>query len=121
MPTYSFFCEKCQHSFEVLMSFSQYDNGHSVVCERCSSKDIIRNYQEDMSSLGMSIKKADSELKTIGDLANRNRDRMSNDHKAALHHKHNSYKDNTSDKPLPQGMSRMKKGKKTNWRNLGNG
>jgi len=70
-------------------------------------------------SQNTSIKKTDSELSTIGDLANRNRDRLSDDEKIALHKKHNSYKDAVSNKELPKGMSRMKKpSQKTKWRNL---
>lgn len=65
----------------------------------------------------MSVKKADSELKTIGDLANRNRDRMSEDERVTLYKKHNDYKDQESQKELPKGMSRIKKSKsKIKWR-----
>jgi hypothetical protein len=68
----------------------------------------------------MSVKKSDSELKTIGDLANRNRDKISDDHKSYLDQKHNAYKEELSTKQLPQGMSRMQKPKtKIKWRNNG--
>jgi hypothetical protein len=62
------------------------------------------------------IRKSDSELKTIGDLANRNRDKMSNDHKSYLQEKHNEYKDTELAKELPKGMSKIKKPtKKIKW------
>jgi hypothetical protein len=63
-----------------------------------------------------SIRKSDSELKTIGDLANRNRDKMSEDHKNDLYHKHNEYKESGQEDPLPQGMKRLKKQKKVKWK-----
>jgi pyruvate-formate lyase-activating enzyme len=65
-----------------------------------------------MSTISSSVKKTDSELKTIGDLANRNRDKMSNDHKQHLQEKHNEYKDTELEKQLPKGMNRIKKPKK---------
>ena len=62
-----------------------------------------------------SVRKSDTELKTIGDLANRNRDKMSEDHKNDLYHKHNEYKESGQEDPLPQGMNRLKKQKKVKW------
>lgn len=117
MPTYSFVCDKCQNIFEIFLSFKEYDENKQVSCELCGSADVHRDYIEDVSTIGASVKKSDSELKTIGDLANRNRDRMTDDHKAALYEKHNSYKDEADKKPMPTGMSRMKKPKKKfKWR-----
>jgi hypothetical protein len=73
-------------------------------------------YTEDVLTLSASIKKSDSELKTVGDLAKRNTDRMSDDEKNSLKTKHNSYKDNRPEDPLPKGMSRLTKPKtKTKW------
>jgi len=70
-----------------------------------------------MLTINGSVKKSDSELKTIGDLANRNRDRMTNDQKNYLDKKHNEYKDQDLAKELPKGMSRIKKPKnKIKWR-----
>jgi hypothetical protein len=65
-----------------------------------------------MQTLSTSIKKSDSELKTIGDLANRNRDRLSEDEKQHLYDKHNSYKDTELEKSLPKGMNKISKPKK---------
>jgi hypothetical protein len=85
-------------------------------CEHCKSNKTHRLYIEDIKTLNTSIKKSDSELKTIGDLANRNRDRLSQDHKTNLEQKHNDYKEETSQKELPKGMSRIQKPKvKTKW------
>lgn len=114
MPCYTFFCDKCQKKFEIISSIKDYTDKQK--CPSCkSSKDSYRCYTEDVATLNSSIKKSDGELKTIGDLANRNRDRMSEDHKQQLYEKHNSYKDHTEDAPLPKGMTRLKKQKKIKW------
>lgn len=113
MPTYSYYCEHCECIFEHFFRMSEYHE--QIECDICRHT-ISRCYQEDIPSVGASVKKADSELKTLGDLANRNRDRMSEDHKAALYKKHNSYKETEPTKELPKGMSRMSKPKfKTKW------
>lgn len=71
---------------------------------------------DDVVTQTTSIKKADSELKTLGDLAMRNTERMSDDEKTHLYKKHNSYKEDAGDcKPLPTGMKRMKKPPKIQW------
>lgn len=114
MPTYSYICNSCQKSFELFSTIATYNA--APCCEYCNSINTDRDYQTDFGSMVSSIIKSDSELSTIGDLANRNRDRISNDHKNELYHKHNSYKEKTSDKPLPKGMSRIQKpSHKTKW------
>tara|TARA_B100001939_G_scaffold324486_1_gene316538 strand:+ start:1905 stop:2138 length:234 start_codon:yes stop_codon:yes gene_type:complete len=75
---------------------------------------------EDMLTINSSVKKSDTELKTLGDLANRNRDKMSEDHKKALDAKHTAYQDaklkDELTKELPKGMSRIAKPKyKPKW------
>lgn len=115
MPTYTFVCDNCKQAFEIFLSIRDYNSKQS--CPKCKSKNVSRDYGTDCSSINTSIKKTDSELKTLGDLANRNRDRMSDDHKTHLNKKHNEYKETESQKDLPQGMSRMKKGKKIKWTN----
>ena len=113
MPTYSYHCDNCSLDFELFFYIKDYIE--KPKCNHCNSKKTHRHYVRDVITQASSVKKADSELKTVGDLANRNRDRMSDDEKAYLYKKHNSYKETTEDKPLPKGMSRIKKGKKTIW------
>lgn len=115
MPTYSYYCENCESEFELFFYIKDYVEKPKCAC--CKSKKTIRQYTKDIITQNTSVKKSDSELKTIGDLANRNRDRMSDDQKADLYQKHNSYKETAEEKPLPKGMSRMKKGQKTIWPN----
>lgn len=113
MPSYSYFCSKCNIVFEKFFYIRDYEeiSGCDKCDERCS-----RHYETDILSQSASVKKADSELKTIGDLANRNRDRMSEDQKVSLDKRHNEYKDQELAKELPKGMSRMKKPNKIKWR-----
>lgn len=117
MPEYSFACEKCKKKFIVICSIATYSSSEkSIRCEYCNnSKNVIRLYQEDLSTLNTSVKKGDGELKTLGDLANRNRDKMSEDQKLALYNKHNEYKEQAPKQELPKGMTRLKKQKKTKW------
>jgi putative FmdB family regulatory protein len=114
MPTYSYICNSCNHSFELFSYIKDY-NAHPK-CPSCNKSKTDRDYENDLLTINSSIVKHDSELKTIGDLANRNRDRMSDDQKNELSKKHNDYKDEQSQKPLPKGMSRINKPKKIKWR-----
>lgn len=107
MPTYSYFCNHCQEDFELFFYIKDYIE--KPKCPHCQTNKTERLLTKDAMTLNGSVKKSDSELKTIGDLANRNRDRMSDDEKIALHKKHNSYKEETPKKALPKGMTRMKK------------
>lgn len=114
MPEYSFFCTKCKHKFVLICGISSYSA--TQTCDKCkTSSKVIRLYKEDLASLNTAVKKSDGELKTLGDLANRNRDKMSDDKKASLAQKHNDYKESTDSKDLPKGMTRLKKQPKTKW------
>ena len=114
MPCYTYSCQKCSGKFEIVCSIRDYKD--SVPCEICGSKKTERAYLDDLSSLNTSVKLSDTEIKTLGHLANRNSERMSDDQKIALHQKHNSYKEDGPTKELPKGMSRIQKSKgKTKW------
>lgn len=112
MPTYSYLCESCKSSFELFFYIKDYQEHPK--CSVCGKTKTYRDYN-DLQTLNSSVKKSDSELKTLGDLANRNRDKLSSDEKAHLYQKHNDYKEQESTKQLPTGMSRMKKPPKTKW------
>lgn len=109
MPTYTYICNKCQKTFETFYTFSEYDANPQPKCLHCGHKKTHRSYCSDIAESCGFVKKNDTELQTLGDLANRNRDRMSDDQKIELYHKHNEYKDQPSMNNLPKGMSRMKK------------
>lgn len=114
MPNYSYVCEHCGCNFEMFFYIKDYNP--QPKCVSCSNKKTHRNYVADALSQSSSVKKSDSELKTIGDLALRNSERMSEDQKVSLYQKHNSYKETKEEtKPLPSGMSRLKRPPKTMW------
>lgn len=114
MPTYSYICNGCDNTFELFSLIKDYSEHPK--CPYCKKSQTVSRDYNDLKTLASSVKKADSELKTLGDLANRNRDRMSEDQKTELYIQHNSYKENKiEEKPLPKGMTRMKKGKKIQW------
>jgi len=114
MPTYSYTCDSCHSDFELFFYIKDYTENPE--CISCGSSKTSRCITKDAITLNASVKKSDSELKTIGDLANRNRDKMSEDQKINLYNKHNDYKDKTPQKELPKGMTRMKKpGVKNKW------
>jgi putative FmdB family regulatory protein len=113
MPNYTYGCDVCGNKFELFSYIKDYQS--DPPCTKCRAKSH-RLYVVDVLTQSSSIKKSDSELKTIGDLALRNSERMSEDQKISLHQKHNSYKDNKEEsKQLPSGMSRIKKPPKTSW------
>lgn len=115
MPNYTYLCSRCGCVFELFFHMGEYIEHPK--CSSCTSKKTNRSYQHDMLTISASVKKSDSELKTIGDLANRNRDKLSQDEKDHLYHQHNKYKDTDLEKQLPKGMSRIKRpNKKNKWR-----
>ena len=89
MPTYIFKCNDCRTKYEIYSSIAKYDTCNKD-CPKCDSSDAHRVY-EDENVCG-SVKKGDSEI-TVGQLADRHRDRMSEDQKEFLYQKNNSYKD----------------------------
>lgn len=114
MPTYTYFCPECNNQFELFFYIKDYNS--SPKCPKCEKQNTHRLYDVDVMTQSASVKKCDSELKTIGDLAMRNTERMSDDQKAELYVRHNSYKEEKFEsKPLPQGMSYKKKQPRPIW------
>ena len=114
MPTYTYQCSQCKNIFELFFYIKDYKE--HPACINCKCYKTSRVYEIDMLTISGSVRKSDSELKTIGDLAQRNSDKMSDDEKHHLYLKHNSYKEDPNPKELPSGMSRVKKqGGKIKW------
>lgn len=113
MPTYSYYCSKCKKGFELFCTIKDYKEIQP--CPKCSSEETYRQYINDVLTQTSTVRKGDSELKTIGDLARRNSDKFSEDEKIHLYQKHNSYKYEDSSKELPKGMTRIKKPPKYKW------
>jgi len=117
MPTYTYFCQTCNGSFDLNASINSYKEKQE--CPSCN--EICDRDYNDMLTLSSSVVKSDSELRTVGDLANRNRDKLTADQKADLDRKHTQYQDDKVKdeltKELPKGMSRIAKPKyKPKWR-----
>lgn len=112
MPTYTYICNTCNKKFELFLSFSNYSENQQSPC--CDSQSY-RAYVDDCAQSNGFVRLADSEIKTLGHLAQRNTENMTNDQKQELYYKHNEYKNIESTKPLPKGMSRIQKGPKTIW------
>jgi hypothetical protein len=96
MPNYSFLCtnKKCKHSkspLEIFFTISNYQSQQE--CPNCHKQTLFRDYQADLPS--GAVKKGDNEI-TVGHLAHRNTDRMSEDQKEALWVKNHEY----MEKPL---------------------
>lgn len=73
MPEYSFYCRKCKHKFSRYWNISQYDKEIDLIeCESCSADKsfVSRDYQEDNMVVSY------HEVKTIGQLADRNTKKM---------------------------------------------
>jgi putative FmdB family regulatory protein len=77
MPTYEYECDKCGYRFEIRQSI------HDEPLLRCEKCDTHNLYRIISGGLYSSIKKSDDEIK-LGHLADRNRDRFSNDKKEYL-------------------------------------
>lgn len=113
MPTYSYSCDKCEQDFELFYHIDSYDP--QPACPSCGKNKTHRLYVKDVLTQSASVKKSDTELKTIGDLALRNSEKMSDDQKHDLYFKHNSYKLEEGQKELPAGMKRVKKPLRPKW------
>jgi hypothetical protein len=111
MPEYTYKCEKCKEIFTLITSIANYQSNPKCSCGSKSK----RCYAQDCSTINSSVRKNDNELKTLGDLALRNTERMSDDQKEALRIKHNEYKEKPSTKKLPKGMTRIPKQPKIKW------
>lgn len=111
MPTYTYQCPSCG-DFEFRSSMSDYKN--KVKCPKCK-KLSPRNVLSDAES---TIVIGDSSPKTVGAMAERNADKLSADEKHHLNKKHNAYKEQDLNKPLPPGMERIQKpSEKPSWSN----
>ena len=113
MPTYSYSCQNCKCDFEIFFYIKDYTE--KPKCIGCDSTNTLRRFVDDARTQNSSVKKSDSELKTIGDLAKRNSDKLSEDEKVHLYQKHNAYKFEESKKELPTGMNRIQKPSKIKW------
>ncbi len=106
MPEYYYTCEKCKKTFSTFkVSVSQYIEKEK--CPTCNStQNVYREYQEE--GFYSSIRLSDGEIKTVGHLAERNTENMSDDELKALNRKNTAYL-REQPKDLPSGMKRVTK------------
>lgn len=114
MPEYTYICNDCSTKFSIVCAIREYKE--SLPCIKCKSKYTVRSYEDDLKSISGSVRLAVSELNTVGHLAHRNTETMSDDQRNELYRKHNAYKEVVPEKPLPKGMKRIKKPPKIKWR-----
>ena len=76
----------------------------TITCPKCNL-DANRDFIADKAYT--SVKLAQSEIKTIGHLAQRNTEKFSNDYKEHLYRKHNEYRFKEPEKEPPRGMRRL--------------
>jgi hypothetical protein len=108
MPLYSYECNKntggCGHQFQLVSSMDNYNP--SPPCSFCKRTEFVcRDLLADLPTTN--VKKSDNEI-TLGHLADRNTERMSEEHKQELTKKHNAYKYEEPTKILPKGMTRLR-------------
>lgn len=99
MPTYPYKCNNCDYKFEVSQSIKEYKELRK--CPQCHQLTLKRLFNIKSGF----VKLADSEIKTVGHLAQRNRERMSKDQRDELQRKHNEYKLKPPEHDPPSGMS----------------
>jgi putative FmdB family regulatory protein len=53
MPNYAFKCEKCDHTFDEILSLSERNTPLEKPCPKCKKKKIIKDWQANTPSLAM--------------------------------------------------------------------
>lgn len=87
MPTYTFKCDEdtgCGHIWEFTCLMSELDEKRPKSCPQCKKRKSIHQVFGDVTV---------SLPKTLGSLAERNTNRMSEDERTHLHKKHNEYRE----------------------------
>lgn len=82
MPTYEYKCDKCEHSFEIIQRMADRP---LVKCPICKKNKLYRLFFSPMVFVV-------GEAKTIGQLADRNTKKMSNDQKDSIAEKYKKNK-----------------------------
>jgi predicted nucleic acid-binding Zn ribbon protein len=102
MPTYTFECVKedggCGEIFEEYMLMSDYSENNFPHCPKCQNRRFIRrNFAADTT-------RGFVETNTLGSLAEKNTDKMSDDQKQVLYEQHHDYLINKNRPELPKHM-----------------
>lgn len=106
MPQYSFVCCQesggCGHTFEKYAKISDYEKQILNKRHKCPSCHKIKPVRRELTP---PLYVGDSSPKTVGALADRNTDRMSDDHRESLMREHTKYLDAPFTGKLPEGAS----------------
>lgn len=95
----------CGHLFEQVMSVSEYTDKQT--CPQCKKRKCVhRSYVHDR--VDGQVRLADSEVKTLGHLAERNTSKRSEEELARINYENNKYKFNKSEN-TPPGMKSVVK------------
>ena len=103
MPTYEYHCTNCLKDFEIFQDIQDFVLINT--CPICKQPTAVMRF----TPQNCYVKLAEGEIKTLGHLAHRHTETMSSDERASLHRKNTAYRHEGPDKPLPPGMSRVKK------------
>lgn len=103
MPEYTFQCKSCNFQFNEFWQVSQYDKKiKKLKCTSCGSKDVYRNYIEDNVYGGV------REVKTVGQLAERNEKRLGKEQVQKIRESHKSSRNRAdTEVKMPGGMRRI--------------
>lgn len=113
MPTYTYTClegqKGCGYTFEIYIPIAKYDPNVFPECPNCNKKNAVkRNFQKDISTTSSHIK-----TQTLGSLAEKNTNSMSEEARLAQWRKDNAYKfENPPGEPemkLPKGAKHLRK------------
>ena len=100
MPLYTYVCPKCGQ-FEKYLSFANYTEKVKCECGKLSHRDVLSD-ADSVFAIG------DGAPRTLGALADKNRDKMSNDEIIALRKKHNPHIYGPKKELPKEGMRRLK-------------
>lgn len=53
MPNYAYKCEKCEHTFDEMLSYERRDEPIAKPCPACKKKKIVRDWKASTPSLAM--------------------------------------------------------------------
>lgn len=97
MPFYNFQCEQCLHTFELFMGMSDYHIPDQ--CPKCNNQGAVKRIFDGCPSV------SNGEPKTLGALADKNADKLSEAEKMALNYKHTEYLRNRPAPKLPERVN----------------
>lgn len=107
MPTYTYYCSKCDNRFEIFANIGNYKQCYE--CPKCNDiSDVTRALGYDISTVHREVIANDDNI-TLGQLADRNTKKMSRDEKINRYYEQNKYKWEGQESNLPKGARKVRK------------